>query len=139
MTKTAVKKGQTLLFALIVMAVVSVIMAGIAGYLSYRINQRNKNALVEKEKVSLRTASLDVYQSLVQSSTDYATVSTNTTIEVTFSSASYTAFNNDSTTVSLTYQTGYFTYDLTGTYYKAVTKILTGTAISYDSLIYSKV
>jgi hypothetical protein len=133
------KKGQVLVFTLVIMMVVGFILAGVGGYLTYRANTRNKNASLDREKVSLRTASTDVYQSLLVSSTDYITVATNTTIDVTFSDVSYKAFNEGNTTVTLTYQTGYFTYDLNGTYYKGQTKIdISTSALVYKSLVLTR-
>jgi hypothetical protein len=121
------------------MMVVGFVLAGVGGYLTYRSNTRNKNAALDREKVSLRTASLDVYQSLLTSSTDYITVTTNTTVDVTFSDDSYKTFNGGSTTVVLTYQTGYFTYDLNGTYYKGKTSIdISLGTLSYASLVLTR-
>jgi hypothetical protein len=138
MIKTRLKHCQALALALMVMAVTSLVVGGITAYLIYSTASRNKNTAMDKEKVALKTASFDVYESLLKSSDNYLDGSV-VSVNVTFSDSAYLKFNANSSNLSLVYKTSYLTYDLTGSYYKAETVLTIGTALSYGSMTLTRI
>jgi hypothetical protein len=133
------ERGQILAFTLAIMTVVSFALAGTAAYLTYQSNQRGKTASMEREKVALHSASLDVYSALLGTDS-YRTAPASMTLTVTFSDLKYKEYTPAGDgKVSVTYAASAYSYDLTGTFYRATSQVTVGSDLSFASLTYVRI